>query len=180
MAYMKLVLLAAGLVGGLAFFLPFRVEQGRDIVPMNALHEVEDDPGLCDAPLTRGINLINDDCLHDKIPHHRSYIPFYFLSAIVFLLIGIVALVRGRVGGFGALGGFAAALLALGGPLRELRAHDHNNSSLAIGAALLAISGALALVASVLVLGKHEPERPPKPPKKPPIDLPEARIVSRS
>ncbi|HEX5062153.1 MAG TPA: hypothetical protein VFV99_22440 [Kofleriaceae bacterium] len=111
----------------------------------------------------------------------RSMIPYYFASAIVFLLVGFIALVRGRLSGFVALPSLCAALFALGGWMREYRfdrdlVRDGHPALLAVGAKLLLLSGLLGLIGSVVVLVKREAEVPKPPP--PPPEIPEARVVT--
>jgi uncharacterized heparinase superfamily protein len=67
--------------------------------------------------------------------------------------------------------------------MRELKisrmlAPDGGHVELSTGATLLLLSGLVALIASLVVLVKREPDRPVKPPRPPPIELPVARVIS--
>jgi hypothetical protein len=175
---LKLVLLVAGALGGIGFFLPFVHDGDRSISARDALTRVEEDWTLCDRPLTRGLYLPPDECKHTvygqdqpvgPAPTHRSYLPFYFVGPAVMLVVAAIALVRRRLGGLLALCALPASLVAIGGPLRELRVHH----DLGWGAALLAISGVVGLIVAIAGVGWSEPEPP-----KPPPEIPEARVVT--
>jgi hypothetical protein len=187
---MKVLVLLAGCAGALGFYKPFfdygtlQVSAHRILTGFTAeevglqpdqhvaLHDFNQ--AIQTEEWTTGINVTE---------HRRSPVPYYFLSAIAFVLVGLVSLIRGRFSGFAALFSLSGALLAVGGWMREVRhtrgmTIDGGTIHLSTGATLLLVSGLVALVASLVVLIKREPDRPKKPPKPPAIDLPEARLIS--
>lgn len=186
---MKVLVLVAGCLGAIGFFQPFfdygdlPVSAKRIITGFTAQEAGLEEHRLGDlrelnehVQLERGVVL-------GAGSSHRSPVPYYFLSAIVMVIVGAVSLIRGRFSGFAALFSLSAAMLALGGWLRELRLHrmlapNGGEVVLSTGATLLVVSGAIALIASLVVLIKREPDPPPKPPEPPTIELPEARVVS--
>lgn len=181
---MKVVVLVAGCLGVIGFFEPFfqhrdlevsahRIVTGFDWEEINLtkrrayLVDLNDNPAMEQA---LGLNFNNA----------ISPVPFYFISAIVFLVVGFVSLVYGRLSGFAALFSLSAAMLALGGWMRELRVDRElvragGERMMTHGATLLLISGLLGLVGSIMVLVKREPAKPKPPP--PPPDIPQARVV---
>ena len=179
---MKVLVLIAGCVGVFAFFQPF-FDYGE--LPVSAYRIIK---GFSAAEV--GLEDYEDgklQYLNDRVQReqpdwgsaHRSPVPFYFLSAIAFVIVGLVSVLRGRFSGFAALFSLAGAMLGLGGWAREVKldrmlAPDGGDVTLALGATLLLVSSLLALIASLVVLVKREPERPVKPPR---IELPEARLV---
>lgn len=189
MRWMKYVMLLAGAIGVLGFFLPFFVfEVGDREVPASArtLLVGFDDPQLeplryeaspdCISEVLQTDNghvLGGYSCGHaDK---HKSFVPMYFASAIIFGLVGLWSIVRRRMSGFAGLFTLPASFLALGGWLRELKLDRLVESShTSTGATLLGVSGILALAATVAIFIRPEPA------KKTPVvkpTLPEARIV---
>jgi hypothetical protein len=114
---------------------------------------------------------------------HTSPVPIYFASAIVMILVGLVAFAMRRFSGFAALFSLAAGMLAIGGWLNEVRI-DRDlvragiPGMMTTGATLLLVSGLLGFAASLVVLIKREPNRPKPPPKPPEIELPVARVIS--
>jgi hypothetical protein len=186
----KLVMLVAGALGVLAFFLPFFVFQAGDReVPASArtLLLGFDDPQLEPLRYEQG----SPDCISEvlqidnghvldghscgHLEKHKSYVPMYFASAIIFGLVGLWSIVRRRMSGVAGLFTLPASFLALGGWLRELKLDRLTDTShTAIGATLLGVSGILALAATVAIFIWPEPAVK-KPVAKP--TLPEARIV---
>jgi hypothetical protein len=189
---MKLVVLFAGLLGVGAYLLPFFVfELGPRNVEVSA-HEILtgfDDPTL--DPLryeqTGGCtqNVMSFDngsvlsgYVCEETTKHLSYVPIYFASAVIFVLLGLWAIIRRRMSGLAGLLTLPGSFLAIGGWLREMKLDRLSDTShTAIGASLLGLSGILALLATVVLLVRQEPRRPVK--KKPVVKatLPEARIV---
>jgi hypothetical protein len=180
---MKFLLLAASCIGAIGFFLPFRysgecAKSARDLVG-----QLDEDWSMCDSPAIRGvINITPKECNTvigadgqpaGPAPRHYAYPPLFFLSCALMAVLAGIAIVRRRLGGFVALFSILAALLALGGPVREANHHY----ALSWGAALLAISGALALVVGISGMLWDEKVRP-RPPRRPPPNLPEARLLS--
>jgi hypothetical protein len=180
--WLKFLLLAASCVGAIGFFLPFRYTGTRAESAHDLIGQAEDDWSMCDARETRGLNLPPDECRHTTIggdgdpmgpaPRHYAYPPFFFLSCVMMAVLAGIAILRRRLDGLLALLSIVAALVAIGGPLREAR-HHH---VLSWGAALLAISGALALAVGIAGMLWREEVRP-RPPRPP--ELPEARVLSR-
>jgi hypothetical protein len=183
---MKVLVLVAGCVGVIGFFEPFfksgyndetvsayRIAQGFD---ENALG-LGNRPDIYESYGERGTIHFGSE----RGPGSSAApVPFYFVSALVFLIAGFVSLVLGRFSGAAALCALAAAMLALGGWMREFRIDREivragGTAMLAVGSKLLLLSGLLGLVGSLVVLIKREPAKPPPPP--PPPKLPEARIV---
>lgn len=192
MRSVKFVVLAAGALGVLAFFLPFfHFELGShslDATPYQLLFGF-DDPKL-DVLGTEG-----PECIHEVMPSetgdvvsgttcdpknvHHSYVPMYFLSSIGLVLVGLYALVRRRLSGTPALFvALPASLLAIGGWLRELKLDRTSaGSHTTTGAVLLGLSGLVALIATIALLVRPEPRRVKKPPVAKPPTLPTARVV---
>jgi hypothetical protein len=188
---MKFVVLLAGALGVLAFFLPFfQFDLGNRKVEASArtLLAGFDDPAL--APLakegepecTQNVIQLDDGNILSgqtcgKPDKHDSYVPYYFLSAIVFVLLSLWAIVRRRMSGLAGVLTLPASFLAIGGWLREMKLDRYSESShITTGAHLLGISGLLALAATIWLLVKSEPH----PAKKKPVvktTLPEARVV---
>jgi hypothetical protein len=178
---MKALVLVAGCLGAIGFFEPFFDYRGE---PVSAYRIAS---GF-DAEVIRSPDretFIDPDSglqmIRVKLEQKTSPIPFYFLSAIVFLLAGFAAIVVGRFSGFVALITLSGALLALGGYMHEVNLDRRlvragGEALLSHGATLLLVSGLLGLVASIVVLVKREPAKP-KPPKPPP-ELPVARVIS--
>jgi len=190
--WLKFVVLVAGAIGLAGFFLPFFVfETGRTEMRVSGYHLLV---GFGNPELDQIAGETSPNCIKEALPinvgggigyscdpegphSHRSYVPYYFLSTAVMLLVGLIAAIRRRMGGLLGLFTLAASLLALGGWLRELRLDRINETShTAIGGTLLGVSGVFCLLATVAVLIWREPH-PIK--KKRTIEptLPEARIV---
>lgn len=183
---MKVLVLLAGCVGVIGFFEPFfeygdvpvsayRIAHGFDPEQLGLkarpahLHDL--DEGIQWEPADVGL----------KDHERQSPVPYYFISAIVFLLVGFGAIVIGRLSGFVALPSLAAAMFAIGGWMREVRIDRElvragGTGMLAVGAKLLLLSGLLGMLGSVVVLIKREPAKPKPPP--PPPDIPVARVIS--
>jgi hypothetical protein len=189
---MKYVVLLAGALGVLAFFLPFFVfEVGSRRVEASAYTLLVgfDDPAL--EPLRHEaapdcvqnvLQLDNGSILGGYVcgqaDKHNSYVPYYFASAIVFSLLALWAIARRRMSGLAGVLALPASCLAIGGWLRELKLDRLSETShTTVGASLLGLSGILALLATVVLLVRREP---PRPAKKKPMEkptLPEARVV---
>jgi hypothetical protein len=181
---MKVLVLVAGCVGIIGFFEPF-FEYGE--VPVSAYRiargyhprglGVGDRPHLYESYGKRAAQFFPDD---PNRSDPTAPVPYYFISALVFLVVGFVSLVAGRFSGVAALISLAAAMLALGGWMRELRIDREvvragGSAMMATGAKLLLLSGLLGLLGSIVVLIKREPVKPPPPPRPP--ELPEARVL---
>jgi hypothetical protein len=193
--WMKAVVLFAGALGVLAFFLPFfEVQVGTQTVPAPAYRlagfdgprlELIETSEACaeqmdngDPALARQGRMPGDSSCDDR-QSHRTYVPLYFLSSAVLLIVGSIALIRRRMGGLLGLVTLAASMLAIGGWLRALRMerlYENAHVSVAVGATMLGISGTLAILASLVVLIWREPVPARKKPVIKPT-LPEARIV---
>jgi hypothetical protein len=177
--WLKFILLVAGGLGAIGFVLPFLHDRDRSISALDAIGRVEDDWTLCDARLTRGVNLppaecnnaivLGEDYPRGPAPRHCSYVPFYFIACAVMLVLAAIAIVKRRLGGLLALLVLPAALAAIGGPLRELRVQHH----LGWGAALLAIAGMLALAVSIIGAVWTEAVQP----RRFAVQVPAARVV---
>lgn len=189
---MKYVVLLAGAIGVLGFFQPFFVfELGKHDVEASAhaLLVGFDDPTLeplryedateCAQNVFQskdGTILSGYSC--GKPDKHPSYVPYYFLSTIIFALAGLWAIVRRRMSGLAGVLTLPASFLATGGWLRELKLDRLSETShTALGATLLGVSGIVALLATVVLLVWREPAQPAK--KTPVVKptLPEARVV---
>jgi hypothetical protein len=184
---MKVLVLVAGCIGAFAFFQPFFL---HDDLPVSAYrilrgfeaHEVglegrPDELWKLNARVQR-----EQPAAHD-MPDSPSPVPYYFVSAIMFVVVGLVSLIRGRFSGFAGLISLSGAMLAIGGWMRETRIdqaleREGEKAMMTFGATLLLVSGLLGLVSSLVVLIKREPDRPSKAPEPPSIELPEARVVS--
>jgi hypothetical protein len=183
---MKVLVLLAGCVGVLGFFQPFFEFREHPISAYRMLHGTNFDDSFV-YRLTK----LRDD--HNAVPwqsgpyvevdRHASPVPMYFASAIVMIVVALVAFAMRRFSGFGALFSLAAGMLAIGGWLRELRidrdlVRAGGQAMMTSGATLLLVSGLVGFAASIAVLIKREPA-PPKPPPEPPeIELPVARVIS--
>jgi hypothetical protein len=185
---MKVAVLLAGLIGALGFVQPFFEYGDLPVSAYRVLTGFTAEELDLDAQPTslRHINELiqTEEWVSAVTPNerHRSPVPFYFLSAIVFIVVGGVSLIRGRFSGFAALFSLSGAMLAIGGWMRELKrapdiAPNGGDFLMGTGSTLLLMSGLVALVSSLVVLIKREPDRPVKPPKPPEIQLPEARLL---
>ena len=189
---MKFVVLLAGALGVLGFFVPFFVfDLGKQKVEASAYTLLVgfDDPALEPlrkeaAPdcITETFQFDNGSMLSGyscgNADKHNSYVPYYFLSGIVFSLLALWAIVRRRMSGLAGVLILPASFLAMGGWMREMKLDRLTETShTTTGATLLGVSGILAFAATVVLLVRREP---PAPAKKKPIEkptLPEARIV---
>lgn len=185
---MKVVVLLAGLIGVLGFFQPFFAYRGHEVSAYRIVRGSQ-------YPGGRIVGEIADlRADHDYSPSwqinppiepsgNMSPVPIYFASAIVMVLVGLVAFAMRRFSGFGALFSLAAGMLAIGGWLNEVRV-DRDlvragfRAMLTTGGTLLLVSGLIGFAASLVVLIKREPNRPKPPPKPPEIELPVARVIS--
>ena len=184
---MKVIVLAAGGLGVLAFFLPyytFEYSDTHEKVPGSGYHLAFGFPDphhdhwryqvrtLCqpDDPICRD----NEDQRGAKLHHTR--VPLYFWTAAVFLIVGVVSIWRKRMSIPAGLCALAASMFAIGLWLNEIN-HDWMTpeSTPAIGATLLGIAGLIALGPSFAVLYWREPD--PVPLFK--IRVPKARVVRR-
>ena len=189
--WMKVVVLLAGALGVLSFFVcPFFVfetdAQSIRATPYellvgfaNPAHDKlgfeKPGPDCVKEALTP--SLVGVSCNPQAAQSHRSFVPLYFISSAVLVLIGLIAIALRRLSGWLGLVTLAASLLAIGGWLREMRVDRYSEGShVAYGAALLGVSGVIALLASIAVMIWREPERKKKKPTVVPV-LPEARVV---
>jgi hypothetical protein len=183
---MKVLVLMAGALGVIGFFEPF-FDYGNDL-PISPYRIARgfsaEELGMQDQPARA--RSINDEFQYEHsadptIKNERhSPVPYYFLSALAFMLIGLGAVFVGRFTGIAALFSLMASLLALGGWMREFRVdrdivREGGHAMMTSGSSLLLVSGLLGLVASIVVLARRDPGRP-KPPPPPPV-IPEARLV---
>jgi len=179
---MKVLVLVAGFVGTLGFFEPFFAIGDAEISAYRfARADDSEVTRLTDERLTHDGYNVWVGGMSVQPRKTRAMIPFYFLSAIVFLVIGFIAVTRGRLSGTLALFSLCGAMFALGGWMHEYRfdrdlVRDGLPSLMTVGATLLLVSGLLGLLGSIVVLVKREPEVPKPPP--PPPEIPEARVVS--
>lgn len=185
----KYVILLAGAIGILGFFQPFFVfELGSRRIEASAhtLLVGFDDPKLDILRYEE-----SPDCIHESIAtdngyllngtscghgdEHRSYAPIYFASAAMFTLVALWAIARRRMSGLAGILTLPASFLAIGGWLRELKLDRLSDTShTSTGATLLGVSGIVALIATIVVLVRAEPLRPPK---KKVVEIPAARVV---
>lgn len=189
---MKYVVLVAGAVGMLGFFEPFFVfelgDRKVDASP-RALLLGFDDPKLEPLRYEEAPDCVKNVLQLDggqvlggyvcgQADKHKSYVPYYFASTIIFVLLSLWAIVRRRMSGFAGVLTLPASFLAIGGWLREMKLDRLIESShITTGAHLLGVSGLIALAATIVLLVWREP---PLLPKKKPVakpTLPEARIV---
>ena len=135
--WLKVVVLLAGGLGVLGFFLPFFVFDlgnrkvnatgyelafgSRDpVVEKLATMKVP----LCAKARDTGEQL----CAWDEVPSTRSVVPLYFLSTIAFLLASVHAIWRKRMDLFGGLTVLAASLFAIGCWLHEFNSSHYGVS----------------------------------------------------
>lgn len=183
---MKVLVLMAGALGVVGFFEPFfDYGNGLPISPYRIVRGFDaDELGMQDRPAQ--VRAVNDEFQyeHSADPNvkveRRSPVPYYFLSALAFVIIGLVAVVVGRFSGIAALFSLAGSMLALGGWMREFRVdrdivREGGHAMMTGASSLLLVSGLLGLVGSLVVLARRDPGRP-KPPPPPPV-LPEARLL---
>ena len=180
---MKVLVLIAGCIGAVGYFEPFFIDHGERLTASRLLDYDADRLGKANEPVrfydAKGMPIFDEADLY-KQPK-QSPVPFFFLSAIVFLIVGFVSIVLGSFNFVLALCSFSAAMLALGGYMHAVNlsrhlAHDGHPAHLAHGATMLLVSGLLGLVASIVALVKREPPKPEPP--KPPPQLPEARLIT--
>jgi hypothetical protein len=188
---MKLVVLLAGLVGIGAYFLPcFVFELGPRKIEVTAYTMTVgfDDPALeplrhesqpdCVQNVTQFDNgSVLSGYVCGQADDHLSYVPIYFASAAIFVLLALWAIIRRRMSGLAGLLTLPGSFLAIGGWLREMKLDRLSETShVTTGAYLLGVSGLLALAATIVLLIKSEPRLPRK---KPVVKatLPEARVV---
>ncbi|HEU4730507.1 MAG TPA: hypothetical protein VFT22_21560 [Kofleriaceae bacterium] len=162
----KLVIAVAAGLATCSFFEPFydmgfqgsrvSVSAYRILFGFDEVGQV--DPALRALPAHAQRTLLadlNQAIRHDLAGPRPNLLPFHYLSALLMLLIAAVALVRRQLGLFGALFAIAAGLCAIGGWIRMLVLErqtaclDDVFAHPAGGAALLAVAGALALIAGV-------------------------------
>lgn len=184
--WMKVVVLLAGALGVLAFFLPyftFNVE-GRKIDatpyqlasgtgdPLISKLVSDQNPMCWSSPDTN-----ERVCDYEGLPTTHSIVPLYFLSTIAFLLTAAYAIWRKRMDVFGGLTVLAASLFAIGCLLHELNSEHHHGvlPSIGPGALLLGLSGLLAMGPAIAIIYWREPD--PVPLFK--IRVPQARVVRR-
>jgi hypothetical protein len=182
--WMKVVVLLAGALGVLAFFLPYFVfDLGNRKVNASA-YELAfgfKDPHLDKLRSTKrplcGKSPDTGEyvCDIDDLPNTRSLVPIYFASTIIFLLAGASAIWRKRMDLISGLSVLAASLFAIGCWLHEINSTLGVWHQTAIGAVLLGVSGLIALGPSIAVIYWREPD--PVPLFK--IRVPQARIVRR-
>jgi len=185
--WMKVIVLMAGGLGVLAFFLPYYTFEYTDThekVPASAYHLAV---GFPDPLHDHLMYEVRTRCRPDDLPCmenedlngaelHHIKVPFYFWTAATFLLVGILSIWRKRMSIPAGLCALAASMFAIGLWLNEIN-HDWMTpeSTPAIGATLLGIAGLIALVPSFAVLYWREPD--PVPLFK--IRVPQARVVRR-
>jgi hypothetical protein len=192
---MKVVVLLAGLIGVLGFFQPFFEFAEEPVSAYRIVRGPFGDGGGTVSRVARLRDLSDNDPVNDlrySDPVDRSLsigpvptspVPIYFASAVVMILVGLVAFAMRRFSGFAALFSLAAGMLAIGGWLNEVRidrdlVRAGARAMMTTGATLLLVSGLLGFAASLVVLIKREPNRPKPPPKPPEIQLPVARVIS--
>ena len=180
---MKVLVLIAGSIGVIGFFEPFFIDRHGEPVSADRIASGYDaEVARSPHPEEKYVDSeTGRPMLRVKIDHDTSPIPFYFISALVFLFVGFAAIVVGRFSGFAALCSLSAALLALGGYMHELivdrkLTRASIDAMVSHGATMLLVSGLLGLVGSIVVLVNREPAKP-KPPKPPP-ELPVARVIT--
>lgn len=198
----KLVLALATGLGVWAFFLPIHrhhvgdlaveVSAYRILNGFEAATQVDPDAARLDAHdqerLLANVNeLVQNEGRPD--PHHigeikntPSWVPFYFLTVVGLALITLVVLIRRNLGPLTSAGALVLGLGAIGLVLRELVIDRHGVSELgarasttAYGGAVLAIAGALAMIAGIGGLLVADPGGFRGPPRDPRI--PAARVV---
>ncbi|HTL38568.1 MAG TPA: hypothetical protein VL326_35805 [Kofleriaceae bacterium] len=183
--WMKVIVLLAGGLGVLAFFLPYYTfETDREYVPASAYHLTV---GFPDHAYDYLAYEVRTRCQPDDLPCMESEdlkgaelyhikVPFYFWTAATFLLVGILSIWRKRMSIPAGLFALAASMFAIGLWLNEIN-HDWMtpHSHPAIGATLLGIAGLIAIGPSFAVLYWREPD--PVPLFK--IRVPMARVVKR-
>lgn len=191
--WMKLVLLVAGVVGGIGFYQPFYEYRGLEISPYRMVTGYRaEEVGLQNDPIR--LRELNDTVMRENIIAYRGFtvekktrantVPYLFAGAAIWLLVGLGAIVVGRFGFTAALFTLAGSLLALGGYMREYKwqrdlIRDGEPSILASSSTLLLVTGLVALAASLVALIWRDPGRPKKPPPARTVEIPEARVVSR-
>lgn len=187
---MKLVVLIAGLTGVAGFFLPFyrfgNLEvRGPNMIVGFTSHEL----GLDERPdraseINRElrhehvISLVNFD--HEEIHDPPNRVPYFFGCSAVLALIGLIAVLIGRLGFLAALGSLAAGLASLGGFLHVYAwqrdvIREGGERFIAGGAYWLLVSSLIGIAASLVALIWADPGRPPPPPPLP--ELPQARLL---
>jgi hypothetical protein len=185
--WMKVIVLLAGGLGVLAFFLPyytFEYSDTHEQVPASAYHLAVGFPDPSHDHLMYEVRTrcMPDDqaCLDTEDQQgarlHHIKVPYYFWTTITFLLVGILSIWRKRMSIPAGLFALAASMFAIGLWLNEIN-HDWMtpHSHPAIGATLLGIAGLVALGPSFAVLYWREPD--PVPLFK--IRVPMARVVKR-
>ncbi|HUS27472.1 MAG TPA: hypothetical protein VMZ53_03155 [Kofleriaceae bacterium] len=183
--WMKVIVLVAGGLGVLAFFLPyytFEYSDTHELVPASGYHLAVGFPNPAHDHWRYQVRtrcMPDDQYCHEDLEGaelHHIRVPLYFWTALVFLVVGIVSIWRKRMSipaGFATL---VASLFGVGLWLNELN-HDWMTpeSTPAIGCTLLGIAALLSLAPSIAVLYWREPD--PIPLFK--IRVPQARVVRR-
>lgn len=192
--WMKLVLLVVGIVGGFAFFEPFYDYGQLEVSPYRMVTGfTAEELGLENDPIR--LREVNDTVMYEDVAVLRGFyrrtnerrvalVPCFFAAAVLWGLIGLGAIVAGRLGFMAALFTLAASLLAIGGYMREYRwqrdlLREGHAAILSTSATLLLVTGLVALAASIVALIWRDPGRPKKPTAPPAVDIPAARIVRR-
>jgi hypothetical protein len=176
---MKVVVLLAGGLGVLAFFLPYYMFQVDDEQVPGSAYELTvgfADPQYDVLSVQTGSS---NDPYYGAAPGGESRhtrVPVYFWTAAVFAFVGVFSIWRKRMSIPSGLAVLIASLFSIGLWLNEIN-HDAwtPGTHHAIGCTLLGIAGLISLGPSIAVLYWREPD--PVPLFK--IRVPQARVVRR-
>jgi hypothetical protein len=184
--WMKVVVLLAGGIGVLAFFLPYVTFDLTDRKVDASAYQFASQTGdpLIDK-LASGQNPMcaKDQsssewfCDYDALPSTHSLVPLHFLSTLAFLLTAMHAIWRKRMDVIGGLTVIASSLFAIGILLHDVNSEANYGvvHSTGLGAILLGLSGLLAIGPGIAIIYWREPD--PVPLFK--IRVPAARVVRR-